>query len=102
MRGNAPLRARIILNDTLDWEALTDEQVIAARRKVNQRGSSRAARIITGLPDRRARIEEHTIDLPGRRLRLRVHRPKDTGPKPPLILSFHGGGFIMGTAAQND
>jgi acetyl esterase len=102
MRGKAPLRARVILRDTLDWEALTDDQVIAAREKVNRQGSSRAARIITGLPDRRARIEERTIDLPGRRLKLRVHRPKNAGPRLPLILSFHGGGFLMGTAAQND
>ncbi|MEV6600467.1 alpha/beta hydrolase [Actinoplanes sp. NPDC051346] len=102
MAGKAPLGARIILKDTLDWEALTDGQVIATSEKVNRLRSSRAARIITGLPDHRVRIEERTIDLPGRRLKLRVHRPKNAGPRLPLILSFHGGGFITGTAAQND
>ncbi|TDC40955.1 alpha/beta hydrolase [Micromonospora sp. KC213] len=102
MRAKAPLRARVILRDTLDWEALTDDQVIAVREKINRLGSSRAARIITGLPDRRARIEQRTINLPGRRLNLRVHRPNNAGPRLPLILSFHGGGFIVGTAAQND
>lgn len=102
MGEKAPLRARIILRDALDWEALTDGQVIAAREKVNRLGSSRAVRVITGLPDRRARIEERTIELPGRRLKLRVHRPKDAGARLPLILSLHGGGFITGTAAQND
>lgn len=101
MRGKAPLRIRV-LRDTRDWEALTDDQVIAAREKANRTASSRAARIITGLPDRRARIEEAAIDLPGRRLTLRVHRPKNADRKPPLILSFHGGGFIGGTSAQND
>ncbi|MFY1658444.1 alpha/beta hydrolase [Micromonospora sp. WMMD1274] len=101
MRGKAPLGTRL-LRDTLDWEALTDEQVIAAREKANRVASSRAARIITGFPDRRARIEAASIDLPGRRLGLRVHRPKDTGRKLPLVVSFHGGGFFAGTAAQND
>ncbi|GAA0348634.1 alpha/beta hydrolase [Actinoallomurus spadix] len=100
--GKAPLRARLILRDSLDWETLTADQVIALRGKVNRLRASRKARIITGLPDRGARIEEHTIDLPGRRLTLRVHRPKDAGRPLPLILSFHGGGFIVGTAAQND
>jgi acetyl esterase len=98
----ATLRARIVLRDKLDWEALTDEQVMAASKKINRLRSSRAVRIITGRPDRHARIEERTIDLPGRRLMLRVHRPKNAGPRLPLILSFHGGGFIVGTAAQND
>ncbi|MFG1754842.1 alpha/beta hydrolase [Streptosporangium sandarakinum] len=102
MKEKAPLGARIMLRDTLDWESLTDDQVIAARRKVNRIRSSRAARIITGLPDRRAGIEERTIALPGRRLKLRVHRPKNAGPRLPLILSFHGGGFIVGVPAQND
>ncbi|MDP9844858.1 alpha/beta hydrolase [Streptosporangium lutulentum] len=101
MRGKAPLGTRI-LADTRDWEALTDDQVIAAREKANRTASSRAARIVTGLPDRRARIEEVPIDLPGRRLTLRVHRPKNADRKLPLIVSFHGGGFIAGTAAQND
>jgi acetyl esterase len=101
MPGKAPLGTRI-LRDPRDWEALTDDQVIAAREKANRAASSRAAWIVTGLPDRRAGIEEATIDLPGRRLTLRVHRPKNADRKLPLLVSFHGGGFIAGTAAQND
>lgn len=76
MRGKAPLRTRV-LRDKMDWEAMTGDQVIAAREKVNRMASSRAARIVTGLPDRRARIKESSIDLPNRRLTLRVHRPKN-------------------------
>src|SRR5262245_9907392 len=101
MRARAPLGTRIV-RDTRDWEAMTDDQVVAAREKANRAASSRAARIVTGLPDSRARIEEDTINLAGRRLMLRVHRPKQAGGKLPLIISFHGGGFIAGTAAQND
>lgn len=101
MRSKAPLGTRI-LRDTQDWEALTDDQVITAREKANRAASSRAARIVTGLPDRRAHIKETSIDLPGRRLMLRLHRPKLARRKLPLIVSFHGGGFFAGTAAQND
>ncbi|WP_018352998.1 alpha/beta hydrolase [Longispora albida] len=102
MTTKAPLGARLILRNSVDWESMTPEQVIAARVKTNRLRSSRATRFITGLPDRRARIEERTIELPGRRLTLRVHRPKDAGTRLPLVLSFHGGGFMVGTAAQND
>ena len=101
MRGKAPLRTRII-RDTQDWEAMTNDQVIDARDKANRAASSRAARIVTGRPDRHARVEEAAIDLPGRRLMLRVHRPKNACQMLPLIVSFHGGGFIAGTAVQND
>ena len=97
----APLGTRI-LRDNLDWNALTDEQVIALRNKANRVASSRAARVITGRPDRRAHLEQTTMDLPGRRLPLRVHRPRETAGPLPLIVSFHGGGFVGGTAAQND
>lgn len=101
MRSKAPLGTRI-LRDARDWESLTDDQVVAAREKANRTASSRTARIVTGWPDRRAYIKETTIDLPGRRLMLRIHRPKNAGQGLPLIVSFHGGAFIGGTAAQND
>ncbi|MEV4690091.1 alpha/beta hydrolase [Micromonospora echinospora] len=81
---------------------MTDDELIAARDKANRVASSRAARVITGRPDRGAYIEQTSIDLPGRRLMLRVHRPKDASGRLPLVVSFHGGGFFAGTAAQND
>ncbi|MGX1614781.1 alpha/beta hydrolase [Micromonospora chalcea] len=101
MRGKAPLGTRL-LRDSQDWEALTDDELIAARDKANRVASSRAARVITGRPDRGAYIEQTSIVLPGRRLMLRVHRPKGASGRLPLVVSFHGGGFFAGTAAQND
>jgi acetyl esterase/lipase len=101
MRTKAPWGTRL-LRDTHDWEALSNDQVIVARDRANRAASSRAARIITGRPDRGAFLEESWIDLPGRRLMLRVHRPRNAGRRLPLIVSFHGGGFFGGTAAQND
>lgn len=102
MADKAPLRARIVLRDKTDWDALTEADVIAAREKARRLLASRSVKILTGFPDRGARIEEHTIDLPGRRLTLRVHRPKRADRNLPLVVSFHGGGFITGFAAQND
>ncbi|CAL9557879.1 Carboxylesterase NlhH [Nocardiopsis dassonvillei] len=102
MSGRAPLGTRILARSSTDWEAFTDEQVIAARHRTNRLRASRALRVVTGFPDPRARVGERTLHLPGRRLTLRVHRPKNAGPRLPLILSFHGGGFLVGTAAQND
>ncbi|GAA3450819.1 alpha/beta hydrolase [Dactylosporangium matsuzakiense] len=102
--GSAPLGTRI-LRDGHDWEAMSNEQVIAARDQANRVAASRAGRVVTGFPDRRARVETVAIELAGRRLSLRVHRPKRAVPKGtrlPLVVSFHGGGFIGGTAAQND
>ncbi|MFI6867427.1 alpha/beta hydrolase [Nocardia sp. NPDC050406] len=101
MRGTAPLRTRL-LKDTQDWDAVTDDALKAMRDRGNRAASSRIARLITGAPDRHAHIEQTAIDLPGHRLPLRVHRPKNANGPLPLILSFHGGGFIAGTAAQND
>lgn len=101
VRGRAPLGTRI-LRDGRDWEAMTDHQVIAAREEAERAASSRLGRLVTGLPDRRARVEDAVIDLPGRRLSLRIHRPRYAQGRLPLIVSFHGGAFIMGSAAQND
>ncbi|MDN3239556.1 alpha/beta hydrolase [Glycomyces tritici] len=102
MTTKAPLGARLLLKDRPDWDALTEDQVIVGRAKLVRLVRSPVMRLIAGLPDRRAGIEEHTLDLPGRDLTLRVHRPKGRHDRLPLVLSFHGGGFITGTAAQND
>ncbi|MFC3491650.1 alpha/beta hydrolase [Glycomyces rhizosphaerae] len=102
MTSKAPIGARLILKDRPDWESVTEDQVIAGRAKLVRLLRSPAMRIVAGVPDHRARIEEHALELPGRRLTLRVHRPKGRHDRLPLVLSFHGGGFITGTAAQND
>lgn len=94
--------SRLLFRDDTDWDAVTPDQAQAAGERATGKASSPVARLVTGLPDRRARIEQTVIDLPGRTLTLRVHRPKHAAGPLPLIVSFHGGGFIAGTAAQND
>ncbi|MCX4092947.1 alpha/beta hydrolase fold domain-containing protein [Nocardia sp. alder85J] len=102
MSGNkAPLGTRL-LRRAHDRPDATAAEVIAAREQANRIASSRAARIVAGVPDRRARPAVTTLALPGRDLPLRVFRPRHADRLLPLILSFHGGGFFGGTAAQND
>ncbi|MBB5916350.1 acetyl esterase [Nocardia transvalensis] len=104
--GRAPLRLRLLsaLRKEPDWSALTDRELAAFRDSANRTAASRAARVITGIPDRGARIRWQRIALPGRDLPVRVYRPtgrRAGGGALPLVVHVHGGGFV-GTAAQCD
>ncbi len=60
--------------------------------------------MITGFPDRRARIDWQQLTLPDRVLPVRVYRSSSERDDPaglPLVLHVHGGGFV-GTAVQSD
>ncbi|MEU5871167.1 alpha/beta hydrolase [Glycomyces sp. NPDC047369] len=96
------LGVRILMKDKVDWEAVTPADVVAMRAKSEKLMASPLLRFVTGRPDPGARVEERFLDLPGRRLRLRVFRPVLAEGPVPLVLSFHGGGFIAGSPEQND
>ncbi|WP_326825381.1 alpha/beta hydrolase [Streptosporangium sp. NBC_01756] len=102
-----PLGIRLLhaLGRERDWSAMTAEELVAYRDAENRKRTSRAARVITGFPDRGAAIRWQEVALPGRGLRVRVYRPspgRDGGRDDlPLVLHVHGGGFV-GTAAQSD
>ncbi|MFD1938536.1 MULTISPECIES: alpha/beta hydrolase [Nonomuraea] len=102
-----PLGIRLLhaLGKQPDWSAMTAEELVAYRDAENRKRASRAARVITGIPDRGAAIQWQEVALPGRRLPVRVYRPS-SGPGGgqgdlPLVLHVHGGGFV-GTAVQSD
>lgn len=101
MRGRAPL-GTYLRKDHRDWERFTHDQVVAEREKNIRLASSPLAKFVTGRPDRGAQISEIMVDLEGRQLALRVYRPRGDTDKLPLVVSFHGGGFIEGATAQND
>nr|BFF25636.1 hypothetical protein GCM10025732_36010 [Glycomyces mayteni] len=96
------LGVRILMKDKVDWSAIGPEEVVAMRAKSEKLMSSPLLRFVTGRPDPGARVEERFLDLPGRRLRLRAFRPVRAEGPLPLVLSFHGGGFIGGLPEQND
>jgi acetyl esterase len=98
-----PLGIRLMarLRKEPDWLAMSPAALDAFRVSENRKRSSALARIVTGFPDRRADIAWRDLALPGRRLRVRVHRPTSARRELPLVLHVHGGGFV-GTATQSD
>lgn len=85
-----------------DWTAVTDAELRAYSEAENRFRAAPAARAMTGEPDPGAVIGWQDVDLPGRRLPVRVHRPAAAPGGPlPLVVHVHGGGFV-GTAVQCD
>ncbi|WP_194824612.1 alpha/beta hydrolase [Nocardia sp. XZ_19_231] len=104
MRGRVPLRMRVLsaLNGGPDWDSITPAEIIEARGAQEKLRRSDIGTFITGKPDRGARSTTHTLELPGRTVNVRVHRPVREGSGLPLIVAFHGGGFISGVPEQDD
>jgi len=61
----------------------------------------RAAASLSGPAPELASVEDRTLDLPGRRLPLRVYRPTN-GDAVPVVLYLHGGRFISGDFITHD
>ncbi|MFE1592268.1 alpha/beta hydrolase [Nocardia sp. NPDC058705] len=104
MRGRVPVRMRVLaaLKGGPDWDSMTPDQVVEARAPQERLRRSALGAFITGKPHRGARAVTHTLELPGRTLNVRVHRPVHAEPGLPLIVAFHGGGFISGVPEQDD
>jgi acetyl esterase len=81
---------------------MTDDELIAARDRLNRLRASKAARVITGFAHRHVAIEQRALPLGDRTLSMRVYRPFRHQSPLPLVVHFHGGGFAFGTAAQTD
>ncbi|MFI7423813.1 alpha/beta hydrolase [Nonomuraea sp. NPDC049684] len=89
---------------TPDWDTVTPAELAAYAEAENRLRASAEAQAITGRPDPGATIDWRTVALPGRDIRVRVHRPRaaaEPGDVLPLVLHVHGGGFV-GTAPQSD
>ncbi|WP_218020421.1 alpha/beta hydrolase fold domain-containing protein [Nocardia sienata] len=90
------------LRPTPDWDSITPEQFVEFRAAQDRLRGSVLLRPLTGRPDRAARIADHTVDLPGRRLNVRVYRPERESSPLPLVIAFHGGGLVSGAPDQDD
>jgi hypothetical protein len=53
----------------------TDDELIAARDRLNRLRAAKAARVITGFPHRDVAIEQRALPLRDRTLSMRVYRP---------------------------
>jgi acetyl esterase len=85
--------------DAEEANMLTPEGRAAARRFVD-RGWGMKTRWFDGL----ARIEDRRIGSRGGPLPLRIYTPELRNPaeRPPLLLYFHGGGWLFGSVAAVD
>ncbi|MGY0500038.1 alpha/beta hydrolase fold domain-containing protein [Nocardia sp. FBN12] len=104
MRGRVPLRMRVLaaLHAGPDWDSITQAEVVEVRAAQEKLRRSALGTLITGKSDRGALGTDHTLELPGRTLNVRVHRPVRGGSGLPLIVAFHGGGCVSGVPAQDD
>lgn len=104
MRGKIPLRVRLLtaLSTEPEWDSITPEEIAGLREAGNRKRRSSLGKFATGTPHRGARISTHVLDLPGRQLEVRVYQPARGGTDLPLIVAFHGGGWIVGAPDQDD
>jgi acetyl esterase len=105
MAPNPPWGVRLlgsVTRSSRPLSELTDDELIAARNRLNRLRASKAARVIAGFPHRHVAIEQRALPLPDRTLPIRVYRPVRYQGVLPLVVHFHGGGFALGTAAQTD
>jgi len=98
-----PLGLRLIsrIREEPDWLAMPPAALEAFRAAENRTRSSVLARLVSGFPDRGADVAWSDLELPDRRLRVRVYRAAASRGGLPLVLHVHGGGFV-GTAVQSD
>jgi acetyl esterase/lipase len=54
-----------------------------------------------GQPEQRARVTDRALAGPGGDVPVRVYRPEGTTPLP-MIMFFHGGGFVVGSIETHD
>lgn len=101
-----PLRTKVFtsLLDRFGRESILDMDLAAIRR-------SRAAVAppvppftwVTGPVSRAVAIEEGTVTArDGHPVPLRVYRPEGAGPTAPVLLWFHGGGWVLGSPRMYD
>ncbi|MDE2597364.1 MAG: chloramphenicol hydrolase [Sphingomonadales bacterium] len=76
----------------VDYATITPERLRALNDQPMQMGP----------PPPVARAEDVSIALPGRVLPARLYVPEGAAENPPLVLFFHGGGWVIGTIATHD
>lgn len=79
------------------------DKVRAASDLRNKVLSLPPSRLITGRPDKSVEITESSCPIgDGVELPLRIYRPVTAGETPPVIVNYHGGGWVSGTPKQSE
>lgn len=60
------------------------------------------APLAEGEPLAMAKVESLTLDLPGRNIAARFYVPENAGETPPVVMYFHGGGWVLGSLDTHD
>lgn len=78
------------------------EQIPALRERQRRTYGLRAARIVMGRHAEGVEVENTSaLDADGSPLPIRIYRPPTAGRRPlPVVLNFHGGGFVTGGLDQ--
>lgn len=79
-------------------ESASDNQSIAATR-VSRRG---ATKLVTGTPAAVAEVRNLSIPGPGGPLPIRIYLPESKQTALPVIIYFHGGGWVLGDLDSHD
>ncbi|WP_375483626.1 alpha/beta hydrolase [uncultured Jatrophihabitans sp.] len=105
-----PLRTRVFwgLYRTFDVAPAMQQPADKVRKAADRRAKSLAlpgSRFIVGRTDPRVTVRDDTATLPdGTALPIRVYRPgaAPSGERLPVVLNFHGGGWVSGNMRQSE
>ncbi|WP_262849865.1 alpha/beta hydrolase [Mumia quercus] len=119
MASPLPLRTRVFarverfVNTPIDQTSR--EEIPARRTKRAKLLGSRLGRFVSGTPHPDAQVSDRLVELapvtiPGVApetepvtLRVRLYQPPTPGPEPlPVVVLFHGGGWVLGDPEQNE
>ena len=53
-------------------------------------------------PEPMAEVQDFTVPGPAGRLPVRLYKPEGSGSTPPLVVFFHGGGWVIGSIESHD
>lgn len=87
------LKMLALLPDS-DFEQLSLEQ---SRAQIDME-----ARLVSGRPIPMSSVETLSIPGPARAIPARLFRPEGLPPSAPLLVYFHGGGFVLGSLDSHD
>ena len=77
------------------------EEMTPAELRANRAESAAAFQALAGPAPQVARVEDRTIPGPAQPIPIRVYWP-ETGRKLPVLVYFHGGGWVIGNLDQVD